>query len=492
MKAHLMFIDKDFHSEAEAYYDRDNLLSDLELKEILSVMADDDKTIAASCLQALLSPLQSAREIQYRQEVLKDAIRNPKTVRKLYDICVGTEKKRCDSWYWLSSKYLASTFSSAVELLNLYMSMLAELRHTADESIDAFQSVGFRTFFAMLQSELSDAYFEEVKHMISELKKTDTALISSGFGSYLQGVGYVLRRRNDRGFLRRWWLAPSYTIADRDEAGAKDLGKRRDRAINEAANALAQAAEHLESFFSMLRSELAFYTGCLNLYDALALLKTPVCIPSIREEESKDRTWTELYDCSLALMSQKAPIGNDYEGHDKELYIITGANQGGKTTFLRSLGQAQMMSQCGMFACASMFAVPIRRCLYTHFKKEEDHALNSGKLDEELVRMSGIADHLSAGCMILFNESFASTNEREGSEISNQITRALIENGIEVFSVTHLYTFAEEYLHTQHTQFLRAQRLEDGERTFRLVQGEPLETAFGEDLYRKIFLKKIE
>ena len=53
--------------------------------------------------------------------------------------------------------------------------------------------------------------------------------------------------------------------------------------------------------------------------------------------------------------------------------------------------------------------------------------MKSGKLDEELSRMSAIVDHITSHPMILFNESFAATNEREGSEIARQIVSALLE-----------------------------------------------------------------
>jgi DNA mismatch repair ATPase MutS len=64
--------------------------------------------------------------------------------------------------------------------------------------------------------------------------------------------------------------------------------------------------------------------------------------------------------------------------------------------------------------------------------------MQRGKLEEELQRVSDIADHLSPDCMTLFNESFQSTNEREGSEIGRQILRALLESRVKVFFVTHM------------------------------------------------------
>lgn len=487
MKVNLMFRHRDFDIKAKLCFGKDVLTSDLGLERVLSNMARGDKIIYDACSTALFCPLQTIDEICYRQENLRDALRNPDTVRKLYEITVETEKKRRSSWHWLSSAYLSSTFSSAVELLKIYTEMLMELRLVADSKLSGFQSEGFRNLLTMIQRELDDDYFTKVQTLLNELKDNDSMLISARLGNYLQGVSYVLRRKNRKGFWFRWAFAPSYTIAPRDDAGATDLSKRRDRAINEATNALAQAAEHLEGFFTMLRVELAFYVGCLNLADSLRALRMPVCIPNVLPLERQDRSWHGLYDVSLALAKNEAVVGNDLNTADKQLYIITGANQGGKSTFLRSIGQAQLMTQCGMFVGAESFSAPIRNGVFTHFKKEEDTAMKSGKLDEELSRMSEVADHLNPGSLMLFNESFAATNEREGSEICRQITKALIDCNVEVFSVTHLYTYASAFLNDPNTQFLRAQRLENGERTFRIVPGEPMQTAFGVDLYRKIF-----
>ena len=114
--------------------------------------------------------------------------------------------------------------------------------------------------------------------------------------------------------------------------------------------------------------------------------------------------------------------------------------------------------------------------------------MKSGKLDEELSRMSDIIDHITPHPMILFNESFAATNEREGSEIARQILSALVERRVKIVCVTHLFELARGFFESNHGNvlFLRANRQADGTRTFRLVEGKPLETSFGEDLYRSV------
>ncbi len=89
--------------------------------------------------------------------------------------------------------------------------------------------------------------------------------------------------------------------------------------------------------------------------------------------------------------------------------------------------------------------------------------------------MSGIADALTPDSLLLFNESFAATNEREGSEIARQIVRALQQKRVKIFYVTHLYDFARTFCDTDvgDALFLRAERKEDRTRTFKLIEGEP-------------------
>lgn len=174
--------------------------------------------------------------------------------------------------------------------------------------------------------------------------------------------------------------------------------------------------------------------------------------------------------------------------------MITGANQGGKSTFLRGVALAQLMMQCGMFVAAKELRTDVRSGVFTHFKREEDATMKSGKFDEELGRMSTIVDRMSSTSMLLCNESLAATNEREGSEIARQIVQALREKGVKVFYVTHMYDLAHGFCSSGDAALLclRAERGTDGRRPFKLVEGAPLPTSYGQDLFRRIFGADLE
>lgn len=281
----------------------------------------------------------------------------------------------------------------------------------------------------------------------------------------------------------------SFTIAARDEAGSHALTELCARGLNEVADTVAQSAGHIKSFFTMLRLELAFYLGALNLHERLSRKGEPTCFPEPVAAGSEAISARGMYDVCLTLTIDDPAVGNDIDADGKRLVVITGANQGGKTTMLRGLGLAQIMMPSGLFVGGRSFRAAVCTGAFTHFKREEDTTMTSGKLDEELARMSQIADQITPHSLLLSNESFASTNEREGSEIARHIIRALIDNNITVVLVTHMYDLAH-HLHAEGPDsrlFLRAEREPDGRRTYRVLPGEPLPTSYGQDSYRRVF-----
>ena len=241
----------------------------------------------------------------------------------------------------------------------------------------------------------------------------------------------------------------------------------------------------------MLRTEPAFCNGCLNLQEQLVYKGEPTCIPVPMASDRSALSAQGLHDVCLSLRLGNRVVGSNLAADNKKLVIITGANQGGKSTFLRGLGLAYLMVQCGMFVAAERFAASACAGVFTHYKREEDVTMKSGKLGEELNRMSGIADQIGPGYVLLCSESFSSANEREGSEIGQQVISTFLEAGIKVFLVTHLFELAQT-LHSERVDvalFLRAERDADGRPTFRMVEGEPLPTSYDEDLYKEIFEK---
>ena len=250
----------------------------------------------------------------------------------------------------------------------------------------------------MIAKELNDDYFAEMEAHLSELAFRRGTLISAGLGQGNRGTGYIVRRQAEQTWRDRIpgrSKSPGYgfAVAERDEAGFRTLSELRSRGLNGTANALAQSADHIKDFFQLLRAELGFYLGCLNLRDRLMAKGEPVCFPvpaslATDSAEGPGLSARGLYDACLSLSTEARTVGNDVDAAGKRLVMITGANQGGKSTFLRSTGLAQVMMQAGMFVAAESFTASVTAGVFTHFKREEDATMEKGKLEEELARMS--------------------------------------------------------------------------------------------------------
>lgn len=493
MKVQLLFRDRAADPEQPLPANSDDLKQDLELDTLLDVMAGGDAFLREQAERGLLTSLTDPDEIRYRQETLRDCLDHPEAVRQLYAItldALDSKQKTRHFWFRDSPEQLVA---KSVRILEYLTDNLRQLRELAETQQPGFSSEAFSRLFAMLQDQLDEDYLASVEVHLRELSFRRGTLISAKLGRGNRGTGYMLRKPNEQRLLER--ISPSrpasysFTLPARDEHGMETLAMIRNHGVNRAADALAQSVDHILGFFATLRAELAFYLACLNLHEQLQAREQPTCFPDPVSGGTDAFSVEGLYDAALVFHLDGRVVGNDVAGDGKRLIMITGANQGGKSTFLRSAGIAQLLMQAGSFAPAESFCANIAHGLYTHFKREEDATMTSGKLDEELQRMSAIADLIQPRSLLLCNESFASTNEREGSEIARQLITAMLEGGVKVFFVTHLFDLADSLYRRQldNALFLRAERRPDGTRTFRVTPGQPLPTSYGEDSYQRVF-----
>ena len=146
---------------------------------------------------------------------------------------------------------------------------------------------------------------------------------------------------------------------------------------------------------------------------------------------------------------------------EQRALIVTGANQGGKSTFLRSLGIAQVLCQAGMYVPAKKYPLHAYEDIFTHFTRREDATMNMGKFEEELKRMEQILRGAKKNTLILLNESFAITK------------------------------FAKELYgeHPENVLFLSAGRTEENEIRFQMYEKVPGDTSYGLTLYEQMIGK---
>jgi len=302
-----MYRDRDFDLTQKPPPCEEALVQDLELTTLFAAMSRGDKLLADVVRKTVLASSADIETILYRQAVLKDCLEREAVVREIYDLAVETIKAERKDYFGILMRHPGSILYRSVDVLQMLVGMLRRLRNIADEHIATFESEGFKTLFAMLRSELDDDYFTTIRYHLKQLTFQDGVLISAQLGEGNKGASYILRKEAPPvgGWMERLFSArpPAYSfqVPERDEGGTRALSELRDRGINLVANALAQSTDHIVSFFSMLRTELAFYVGCLNLHGKLAAQGEPVCFPLPTAPSEREHSATGLYDVCLAL-----------------------------------------------------------------------------------------------------------------------------------------------------------------------------------------------
>ena len=177
----------------------------------------------------------------------------------------------------------------------MLLEVLKNLRQITDKHAHEFESEGLKSFCTMLKTELSDEYRATIEYHFKELQFSNGKLFSAELGKGNESTDYILRRTddNDKHWARRLFgkKPKSYAFyAVKDDSGGNNdhLWELMERGINPVANTLAQSADHINSFIKILRAELAFYIGCLNLYEQLVRLNESITFPmpqSINEHQ---------------------------------------------------------------------------------------------------------------------------------------------------------------------------------------------------------------
>jgi ABC-type lipoprotein export system ATPase subunit len=473
------------------------LCDDLELATLWNTMGGGDEFVYETVRRVVLSGVQDADVIRYRQAVLADCLANPEVARQMYGLALDALRniRRAGSAHTNSGP--AYMLARNVALLRQHITSVRRLRDLAVANAPRFKSRGLRRFADAIATELDDRYLAQLEAALNDLEFPGGIVVTAGIGAEDATADFVVHRPPPRAIsnwtdrlvnARREISGFSFEVDQSDEDSTQELQWLRGKALSEISEVVVGASLQIQQFLTALRLDLAFYLGALNLSVELSRKGTPLCFPQPTAEAAA-LSAQDLREVCLILRTRRQVVGSDFSADGKRLIVITGANEGGKSTALRSLGLAQLMMQSGMFVAARRYRASVQAGLFTHFRRPEDAALASGKLVEELARMRDITAVIRRGSVLLCNESFAATNEREGSEIARQVVNAMLAKGIRVIAVTHLYEFARHFHDEQPdgALFLRPEREPDGRRTYRMLEGEPLPTSFGEDSFQRIF-----
>jgi DNA mismatch repair ATPase MutS len=244
---------------------------------------------------------------------------------------------------------------------------------------------------------------------------------------------------------------------------------------------------------SGLVPEFIYYIRCAEFISGLIEKDCVFCEAQTETADVTSMSAKGFYNLKLALNTENVSeiVPNDL-AFDQEhtVYILTGANRGGKTTITQAIGQLFVLAQGGLFVPAEQFRYVPCDCIYTHFPADEDKTTNLGRLGEECVRFKEIFTQSTSKSLVLLNETFSTTSFEEGYYIARDSVKALLTKAVRTIYNTHMHKLGEDAAElTRESSGAGAasliMRTENGRRSFKVALAQPEGSSYAKDIAEK-------
>ena len=236
---------------------------------------------------------------------------------------------------------------------------------------------------------------------------------------------------------------------------------------------------------TVYRDELRFYLTVLDFLDRIRQVGIPLTFPTISPE--RGLSITEAYDVSLLAKDETNIIPNDVFFTDQEpFFFLTGANGGGKTTYLRTVGLSAVLFLWGCPLPCRAATIGEISSIFTHFPRDERFD-GSGRFVEENSRVQRILEALDDRSLVLLNETYSTTNEENAVLMTEKLASELHKKGVFGLYITHQHTLNElgiPYLN------VLIDRDDANRRTFKIARQKSSGGSFAKDILERLGLTK--
>jgi hypothetical protein len=417
-------------------------LSDLNLDQVLgSMLAGRERYELEPIFYA---PLHDVRGVRYRHEVLRDLERSD-VLASIKDFAAEMRRMRehlaqVEKLYYALQKQ--AWFLDAVEIYCQAVGLLSKGLPQCEVS-----SRGIAGFSGYLATYTASDRFATLAAETQALKQ---ALADVRYSVRIRGSRVTVTRYEgevDYGaevretFARfRQGAVNSYLInlpdlADMDHVEAQVLdrvARLYSDVFGRLAGYCADHRDYLDETIGRFDREVQFYLAYLELISRLTAVGLPFCYPQV-SSESKEISAEQTFD--LALANKLAPDGRQvvcngfYLEEPERMIVVTGPNNGGKTTFARTVGQLHYLASLGLLVPGKSARLYLPDRIFTHFEREEDIETLRGKFEDELVRVHEILKQATPNSIIVMNESFSSTTLNDALFVGAEVMQRILDRG---------------------------------------------------------------
>ncbi len=454
------------------------IAEDLLLDRIGEAMAGDD--CPRSQIVAMLQrPCLDAQAITYRQDIVADFDEAPDLsaeiaayLPRIAELAYFTETRKAES------SALRQMLWRLGEL-ELYVECITSLSRLLSGRV---RSAGLRALARLVEERREDPLFEnlrqELPRLAAAVKKRASVTVGINLDERLRPVEAALLSINERRVGERSLLAR--LMGRGGEESLKGLGPMHANAAPRGPAALPQVALPLAplfqdldtllqsvsrpvvravekyvrlntTFLAALAPEMGFYLGAHRLARLVRGMGLPLVRPEIRPMRERVFRARGFYNLAMALRFHAADPGNlasrivrNDVSLDAEasIFVLTGPNRGGKTTYAQGIGIAQALAQAGLPVPAEAASLSPVDAIVTHFPRAERGDLEVGRLGEEAARIAAIFSTVTRHSLVLLNESLSSTSPGESLYLAEDIVRAFRLVGCRAVFATHLHELA--------------------------------------------------